>query len=249
MGAGGRLPRSTLRRPRRRRGRGGRGVRDRGRAVAGRRRAAEPRRVAHDHRDPQGHRPHPPREQARRQAEGGADDVRRRHDRARRRHRGRAAPADLHVLSPGARDRGPRGADAPDGRRSDRRRDRPRVSRAGERDGAADHPREGQDQDGRHPVPGAVRRGSPRARVRRARGALPRLQRGLPGQQRRHRSGAARPDGRGDPAHAPASRPAAGGRRGGRAAGADASHRARASPRAASSFRSPSRIAALGTRR
>jgi hypothetical protein len=47
---------------------------------------------------------------ARRQAEGGSDAVRRRPARASRRHRRRAAPADLHLLSPGARDPEPRGA-------------------------------------------------------------------------------------------------------------------------------------------
>ena len=76
----------------------------------------------------------------------------------RRRHRRRAAPADLHLLPPGARDGDPRRADAAHGRRPDRARDRPRLPGAGGRDGPADHPREGQDQGGAHPVPGAVRR-------------------------------------------------------------------------------------------
>ncbi len=49
----------------------------------------------------------------RRQAEGGPAVARRRPAaRASRRHRRRAAPADLHLLSPGARDGGPRGADS-----------------------------------------------------------------------------------------------------------------------------------------
>jgi predicted RNA polymerase sigma factor len=39
--------------------------------VAGRRRTPQPRRLADHHRQPQGHRPDPAREQARRQAEGG----------------------------------------------------------------------------------------------------------------------------------------------------------------------------------
>ena len=188
VGPGGRLPDQALRRPRHRRGGGGRGVRDRRRAVAGRRRAAQPRRLADHHRQPQGHRPDPAREQARRQAEGGADAVRRRPARAARRHRRRAAPADLHLLPPGARDGGPGRADAAHGRRADRARDRPRLPGAGGRDGPADHPREGQDQGGPHPVPGAVRGGPPGARLRRARRPLPRLQRGLPGDRPRHRS-------------------------------------------------------------
>ena len=60
----------ALRQPRPRRGDGRRGVRDRRRALAGRRGAAEPRRVAHHHRPPQGHRPDPPRGQARGRSTG-----------------------------------------------------------------------------------------------------------------------------------------------------------------------------------
>ena len=157
VGAGGRLPRPALRRPRHRRGGGGRGVRDRRRAVAGRRRPAQPRRVAHHDRQPQGDRPDPAREQARRQAPGGPDAVRRRPARAARRHRRRPAPADLHLLPPGARDGGAGGADAAHGRRPHRPRDRPRLPRAGDHHGAADHPRQGQDRGRPHPLPGAVR--------------------------------------------------------------------------------------------
>ena len=212
VGAGGRLSDQALRRPRHRRGGGRRGVRDRRRAVAGRRRSSQPRRLADHHRHPQGHRPDPARAQARRQAGGGSDVARRRPTRASRRHRRRPAPADLHLLSPGARDGDPRGADAADGRRADRARDRPRLPDAGDRHGAADHPREGQDQGGPHPVPGAVGGGSPGTRLGRARRPLPRLQRGLPGERPRHRSRPSRPDRRGDPAHAPGPCPHAGGR-------------------------------------
>ena len=60
--------------PRRRRP----GVRDRCRAVASRGCATQPRRLADDHRLPQGHRPDPAREQARRQTRTGADVVRQR---------------------------------------------------------------------------------------------------------------------------------------------------------------------------
>ena len=56
------------------------------------------------------------------------------------------------------------------------------------------------------------RRGPPGTRVRRPRRPLPRLQRGLPGDRPRHRSGASRPDRRGDPAHPPDPCPHAGGR-------------------------------------
>ena len=54
--------------------------------------------------------------------------------------------------------RGPRGADAAHGRRPDRARDRPGLPGRGGRHGAADHPREGQDQGGRIPyrVPSAA---------------------------------------------------------------------------------------------
>ena len=62
-------------------------------------------------------------------------------------------------------------------------------------------------------------------RVRRARRALPGLQRGLPRDRGRHGTSAARPDRRGDPADPPGTCPHARGRRGGRAAGADAAHR------------------------
>ena len=127
-----------------------------------------------------------------------------------RRHWRRAAPADLHLLSPGAGDAGPRGADAAHGRRPDRARDRPRLPGPGDDHGAADHPREGQDQGGSHPVPSAVRGGSPGPRRRRPGCPLPDLQRGLPGDRPRHRSRTSRPDRRGDPAHSPAPCPHAG---------------------------------------
>ena len=51
----------------------------------------------------------------------------------------------IHLLPPGARDGGPRRADAAHGRRSDHARDRSSLPGAGEHDGAADHPCEGQD--------------------------------------------------------------------------------------------------------
>ena len=73
-------------------------------------------------------------------------------------------------------------------------------------------PREGQDQDGSHPVSGAVCRGSPGARLGRARCPLPRLQRGLPGDRPGHRARPSRPYRRGDPAHSPDPFPHAGGR-------------------------------------
>ena len=72
-----------------------------------------------------------------------------------RRHRRRAAPADLDPPSPCC-DADPRGADADHGRRPDPRPDR-RAFLVVDHHGAADHPREGQDQGGSYPLPGAVR--------------------------------------------------------------------------------------------
>ena len=142
--------------------------------------------------------------QARRQATGGTDVVRRgvRAARRARRHRRRPASADLHLLSPGARDGQPRGADVAPGRRSDDARDRPCVPRAGDGHAPAGHPGEGQDQGDPHPLSRAVRGGPPGPRLRRPRGPVPRLQRGLPGHRPRYRSRASGPDRRGDPAHA-----------------------------------------------
>jgi hypothetical protein len=67
------------------------------------------------------------------------------------------AAIDLHVLPPRAGDGQPRGAHVTHGRWSERPRDRPSLPGAGDRHGAADHPREDQDQGGRHPISGAVR--------------------------------------------------------------------------------------------
>ncbi len=186
--------------------------------------AAQSRRLARHHRDPQGDRPAPSRVPARRQAPGGPDGARRHPSRADRSGRGRPAPARLHLLPPCARDGGPGGAHPAPARRAHRRRDRPRLPRAGDHDGAADHPRQGQDQGGTHPLPRALGRRHPRAARRRARRRLPRLQRGLP-RRCGGRPGARRPHRRGDPPRPPAPRPRAGRRRGGRPAGPDAAHR------------------------
>jgi len=68
----------------------------------------------------------------------------------------------------------------------------------------------GQDQSGAHPLSRAVRRGSPGTRLQCAHRPVPRVQRGLPGDRPRHRSGTSRPDRRGDPAHSPDPCPPAG---------------------------------------
>ena len=94
--------------------------------------------------------------------------IARRHPpRADRRRRRRPAPADLHLLPPGAGTRGPGGAHPAAARRPDRRRDRRGVPRPRDDHGPADHPGQGQDQ-GRRASPTACRRrttspsGSPR---------------------------------------------------------------------------------------
>ena len=94
----------------------------------------------------------------------------------------RLSPA-VHLLPSRARARGAGGADAPGGRRPDRRGDRARVPRARRDDVAAPGARQAQDPRRRDLVRAAGRRGAARPPRRRARGHLPDLQRGL----RRHR--------------------------------------------------------------
>ena len=156
---GRRLADPPVRRHRRRRGRRRRGAARRPRAVAGRRRTAQPGRVADHHRRPQGHRPDPPRVAPRRQVPGGPDDRRRHTPRADRRRRGRPAPADLHLLPPGAGAGGAGGADPAPARRADGGRDRRGVPGARDHHGPADHPGEEEDRGRAHPLPGAVGRG------------------------------------------------------------------------------------------
>ena len=105
------------------------------------------------------------------------DDTPHEPDRAGRR---RPPPADLHLLPPRPGPRGAGGADpAPPGR-ADRARDRLGVPGHRDDDGPAHHPREEEDRRCEDPLPGAGRRGPARPADRRAGGALPRLQRGLP---------------------------------------------------------------------
>jgi hypothetical protein len=85
------------------------------------------------------------RESRRDEAPAGSAVVRRRSCRSAGRCRRRSAPADLHLLPPGALAGGPDRADAPDGRRADRLRDRPRLPGPGGDGGSAHHPSEGQD--------------------------------------------------------------------------------------------------------
>ena len=83
--------------------------------------------------------------------------------------RGRPAAADLHLLPPGARAGGAGGADAAAARRADRGRDRAGVPRPGDHDGAADHPREEEDQRRRRSPTGCPR---PRTSPSGSRGVL-----------------------------------------------------------------------------
>ena len=70
----------------------------------------------------------------------------------------RATRAHLHVLPPGAGDRGAGRADAAHARRPDHRRDRSGVPRSRADDGATAGAGQAQDQGRRHPVPGPAAR-------------------------------------------------------------------------------------------
>ncbi len=161
--------------------RGGRpgGIRDRCRALAARRHARQPGRVADDDGTEPRDRSHPPRANVRAEGapdrgsrgsggRGGRSDVSR-----------RAARAALYVLPPRALTRRAGRADPPHPRRPPNRRDRPCVPRAGADHGAATRPREAQDQSGRHPVSRTAAAPLARAAHSGARRRLPHLQRGL----------------------------------------------------------------------
>ena len=165
-------PRPRRHRPRR--GRGRRGVRDRRRAVAGRGRAAQPRRLDHHHRPQPGDRPAPPRVDARRPAPGALERLQqaRCHDattarargprRVRRRRPRRPAPADVPVLPPRAvaatrRSRSPCGCSAG----STTPEIAAGVPRARGHDGAADRPGQAQAPRQPRPVPHPARASCP----------------------------------------------------------------------------------------
>ena len=123
-----------------------------------------------------------------------------------------------------ALDIGARGAHAPDARRDDDRRDRPRVPGRRADHGQADRAGEAQDRRRSHPLPGAGRRRAPRPPTRRAAGRVPDLQRGLHSHRRRS-ARARRAVRRGDPARRAAVPADARRRRGLGAVGPDAAAR------------------------
>ena len=166
-------------------------LRDRPRALAARRAAREPARLAGLDRAPQGDRRaaprgpprgDPPRARPRRRSRRREPDA---GGRRRRRHPRRAPAADLHLLPSGARARGAGGARAPHALRPLDRGDRARLpGRAGD-PGATPGAREAQDRRRRHPVRGAAAGAAARAPRSRDGGRLPRLQRGLRGERGR----------------------------------------------------------------
>ena len=170
--------------------------------MAGTRDPRQPRRVDHDDRAQPSDRPaaaraDPSREDGAARRARGARVARRRRDR-RERHPRRPAPADLHLLPPGAADGCAGRAHAEDPGRAHHGRDRPRVPGPRADDGAAPRPRQAQDPRGRDPLPRAAGRAPARAPARCARRPVPGLQRGLRGHV-----GSARSDRalrRGDPA-------------------------------------------------
>ena len=97
----------------------------------------------------------------------------------------RPARARLHLLPPRARSRVPRGADAARGRRPDDDRDRARVPRRRAAMAQRLVRAKKKIRDARHPLPRSRRPPAAGAARLRARGALPRLQRGLLRQRRR----------------------------------------------------------------
>ena len=213
-------PRS--RRLRARRGRRAGRFRHRARALAPRRRAAQPGRLDRHGCAESCHRPHQtgPHLHAEDRASGPAAGPPGRGGRAEH-DPGRPAGTGLHLLPSRSCRRCAGRADAPGGRRSDHDRDRPRLPGRGAGHGPAARPREAEDSLRRHPVPRAARPPAARPAARRSGGSLPRLQRGVCRDGRRD----ARPSRsvqRGRPAREAALRADARRGRGIRAAGPDA---------------------------
>src|SRR6266545_1201291 len=151
--------------------------------------AVQGERLAHDHRETPGDRPDPPQRAARTQAgrarpragdrrSGERVGLRRRTHRP---HRRRPAAPGLRVMPSRAVRRGPGRADPSPARRPDHRRDREGLPRLGVDRGATDRARQTDARRSRRTVRGPRRRRARRAPVLRARGALPRAQRGVAG--------------------------------------------------------------------
>ena len=128
----------------------------------------QPRRLVDGDRQAPGDRRAAPQQAARPQAQGDRADAGRgerargRGDRSggRRRRRRRSAAPHLHVVPPGAVDRGAGGADASPAGRAHHRGDRARVPGPGADGGAADRPRQEDPGRGQGAVRGAARRRS-----------------------------------------------------------------------------------------
>ena len=186
MGPRRRIPDRLSRRLRPRRGGRPGGVRARCRALAPRRSAGEPARVADHNRTEPRDRPHPPGPNARSQdaaarcagGDGGRDG---RDDDCRR-----APGARLHVLPPRARARCAGRADPAHAGRPEHGGDRTCVPRPAGDDGQAPRARQEEDPRRGHPVPSATAASAARPARRGPRRRLPRLQRGLrrPGRPR-----------------------------------------------------------------
>ena len=182
MGTGTGHAGRLARRHRARRGRRARGVRAPLRALAARRPAREPDRLA-DHDRPQPRdRPDPPRADARYENRAAATGASRPTGGTHGRHVNiprRAPRAHLHLLPPGARARLPSRPHPGNARRTDHRGDRARLPCPVRDDEQAPHTREAQDPRREHPVRRAARAHAARAARRRPRSRLPDLQRRL----------------------------------------------------------------------
>ena len=189
MGTRPRWPDRLPRRLRPRRGGHPGGVRDRGRALAAGGRAREPGRLADDDGAKPRHQPHPARADV--AGEDPAAPGRGEHRGHDGRHRlSRRAPrARVHLLPPGARDRGAGRAHVADARRPLDARDRPRLPGAGGDDGPAPGARQGEDPHRGHPLPCSAGSSAARPPDSGARRRLPDLQPGLQGPHRARRRG------------------------------------------------------------
>ena len=194
-------------------GRGGDhgGIRGGHRAVAARRRAGEPARLARVRRPLQGDRRHPPAGAIRHRARRSRGQARGRRQRpggcARRDAARRPVASRLHLLPPRARAGRAGGDDAARSLRAHHRGDRERLPRAAGDAGAAHRARQGEDPRRGDSLPGAGARRASRAPRCGAARRIPGVQRGLRGLERRD-AHARRSFGGGDQARPAAARAA-----------------------------------------